>query len=76
MHAFPLTEPACVSGPVLFHLVGGERAKAQLDTIKGWLAVHHHALMTVLFLVFGVNLIAKGIPPANFGSCECAAGAG
>jgi len=27
--------------------------------------VHHDAVMTVLFLVFGVNLIAKGIPPVT-----------
>ena len=25
--------------------------------------VHDDVVMTVLFLVFGVNLIAKGIPP-------------
>jgi hypothetical protein len=27
------------------------------------LAVHNAAVMAVLFLVFGVDLIAKGIPP-------------
>jgi hypothetical protein len=52
-----------IAGPVLYYLVGGERAKTQLDSVKGWLAVHNDAVMTVLFLVFGVNLIAKGIPP-------------
>jgi Sap, sulfolipid-1-addressing protein len=52
-----------IAGPVVFYLVGGERAKTQLDSVKGWLAVHNDAVMTVLFLVFGVNLIAKGIPP-------------
>ena len=31
--------------------------------MKGWLAVHNAAVMTVLFLVFGVDLIAKGLPP-------------
>ena len=31
--------------------------------MKGWLAVHNAAVMTVLFLVFGVELIAKGLPP-------------
>ena len=44
-------------------LVRGDYAKWQLDSAKGWLAVHNDAVMTVLFLVFGVNLIAKGIPP-------------
>jgi hypothetical protein len=52
-----------IAGPVLYYLVGGERAKTQLDSVKGWLAVHNDAVMMVLFLVFGVNLIAKGIPP-------------
>lgn len=54
-----------IAGPVVFYLVGGERAKAQLDSVKGWLAGHNDAVMTVLFLVFGVNLIAKGIPPVT-----------
>ena len=52
-----------IAGPVVYYLVGGARAKAELDSLKGWLAVHNDAVMTVLFLVFGVNLIAKGIPP-------------
>jgi threonine/homoserine/homoserine lactone efflux protein len=52
-----------IAGPVVFYLLGGDRAKAQLNSAKGWLALHNDAVMTVLFLVFGVNLIAKGIPP-------------
>ena len=52
-----------IAGPVVFYLVGGDRAKTQLDSAKDWLAVHNDAVMTVLFLVLGVNLIAKGIPP-------------
>jgi hypothetical protein len=31
--------------------------------VKEWLAVHNDAVMTLLVLVFGVNLIAEGIPP-------------
>jgi hypothetical protein len=31
--------------------------------VKEWLAVHNDAVMTLLFLVFGVNLIAESIPP-------------
>jgi hypothetical protein len=34
-----------------------------LDSAKGWLVIPNDAVMTVLFLVFGVDLIAKGIPP-------------
>jgi threonine/homoserine/homoserine lactone efflux protein len=52
-----------ILGPVIYYLLGGEKAKAELDSMKSWLAVHNAAVMTVLFLVFGVALIAKGIPP-------------
>jgi threonine/homoserine/homoserine lactone efflux protein len=52
-----------IAGPVVFYLIGGDRATAPLDSAKGWLVVHNDAVMTVLFLVFGVDLIAKGIPP-------------
>jgi len=52
-----------IAGPVVYYLVGGDHAKVQLDSMKGWLAVHNAAVMTVLFLVFGVDLIAKGLTP-------------
>lgn len=52
-----------IAAPVVYYLAGGESAKARLDGLKSWLAVHNAAVMTVLFLVFGVDLIAKGIPP-------------
>lgn len=50
-----------IAVPVVYRLVGGVSAEARLDEIKGWLAVHNAAVMTVLFLVFGVDLIAKGL---------------
>ena len=49
--------------PVLYAVVGGEHATATLDAVKDWLTVHNAAVLTVLFLVFGVDLIAKGLPP-------------
>ena len=52
-----------IAGPVVYYIAGGEHAKVRLDTVKAWLAVHNGAVMAVLFLVFGANLIAKGIPP-------------
>ena len=51
-----------IAGPVVYYLVGGEKSKAQLDYLKDWLGRHNDAVMAVLFLVFGVALIAKGIP--------------
>ncbi len=54
-----------IAGPVVYYFVGGEHATAALDSLKDWLAMHNAAVMTVLFLVFGVDLIAKGIPPLS-----------
>lgn len=51
-----------IAGPVVYYLVGGEPARTALDSMKEWLAVHNAAVMTVLFLVFGVKLIAEGLP--------------
>ena len=42
---------------------GRRDAKARLDEMKTWLAVHNNAVMAVLFLVFGAKLIADGLPP-------------
>jgi Sap, sulfolipid-1-addressing protein len=51
-----------IAGPVIYYLVGGERARTALDSMKEWLALHNAAFMTVLFLIFGVKLIADGLP--------------
>ena len=52
-----------IAGPVVYYLLGGEQAKARLDEMKDWLALHNDAVMAVLFLVFGAKLIADGLPP-------------
>jgi hypothetical protein len=52
-----------IAGPVIYYFVGGDKAKVALDGMRTWLAVHNAAVMTVLFLVFGVDLIAKGLAP-------------
>lgn len=60
---FVLVGSLTIAGPVVYYLVGGDKAKQELDSIKGWLALHNAAVMAVLFVVFGVDLITKGIPP-------------
>jgi threonine/homoserine/homoserine lactone efflux protein len=60
---FVLLGTSTIAGPVIYYLTSGQRAKDQLDSAKGWLVAHNAAVMTVLFLVFGVSLISKGIPP-------------
>ena len=52
-----------IAVPVIYYLLGGDAARSRLDTVKEWLSLHNDAVMTVLFLVLGVNLISKGIPP-------------
>jgi hypothetical protein len=51
-----------IGGPVLYHRVGGGKARATLDEMKEWLSLHNAAVMTVLFLVIGVKLIGDGLP--------------
>jgi hypothetical protein len=46
---------------VAYEFLGGEKARRSLEEMKAWLTVHNHAVMAVLFLVFGVVLIAKGL---------------
>ncbi len=60
---FVVIASSTIAGPVLYYSFGGDRAKASLDSMKAWLAVHNAAVMSVLFLVFGVDLIAKALPP-------------
>ena len=61
--AFVIIASLTIAVPVVYYLVGGDAARTRLDTVKEWLALHNDAVMTVLFLVLGVNLISKGIPP-------------
>jgi Sap-like sulfolipid-1-addressing protein len=51
-----------IAGPVVYYLMGGERAKSALDSTKEWLMVHNAAVTTVVLVVFGVKLIADGLP--------------
>ena len=52
-----------IATPVVYYLLGGGDAKARLESMKIWLALHNDAVMAVLFLVFGAKLIADGLPP-------------
>ena len=50
-----------IAGPVVWYLLGGEKAKTTLNELKGWLTAHNDAVMAVLFLILGVDLISKGL---------------
>ena len=60
---FVVVASLTIAGPVVYFLLGGDTAKARLDEMKNWLALHNNAVMAVLFLVFGAKLIADGLPP-------------
>lgn len=57
---FVVLSSLTIAVPVVYALVGGDRARHTLDGWKTWLAANNATVMTVLFLVFGVFLVAKG----------------
>lgn len=59
---FVVLASVTIAIPVIYDLIGGERAAATLDRLKDWLRFHNAAVMAVLLLVFGVDLIAQGLP--------------
>lgn len=58
---FTLVASSSIVFAVVYDLFGGDGARRTLDDLKAWMTTHNHALMSVLFLVFGVVLISKGI---------------
>lgn len=50
-----------VAAPVLIYLIMGEKASKTLDGWKTWLIANNGTVMFILFLVFGVVLVGKGI---------------
>ena len=47
--------------PVAIYFLMGAKAKEILDELKGFMAAHNGAIMTVLFLVLGAKLIGEAI---------------
>jgi hypothetical protein len=50
-----------IAVPVVLYLIGGEHARARLDSLKDWMERHNAAVMSVVLLIFGVLLISKGL---------------
>ncbi len=50
-----------VAAPLVVTLAMGEKAQKILDSWKAWLGQNNAVVMTVLFLIFAVVLIGKGI---------------
>ena len=47
--------------PVIFYLVGGEKAQKTLDGWKTWLTANNAVVMAVLLLVIGLKLLGDGL---------------
>ncbi len=60
---YVLVGSSTIGAPVVLYLTGGQRARAALEGFHGWLDAHGDAVLTVLLLVFGAVLVAKGLPP-------------
>jgi len=58
--AFVLIASSTTALAVGYRVFGGDRSQASLDRAKAWLTTHNDAVMTVLFLVFGVLILADG----------------
>ena len=50
-----------VVGPVVWYLVGGDRAARPLASIKQFMSDHNAVIMMVVLLVLGAKLIGNGI---------------
>jgi hypothetical protein len=50
-----------IIAPVGVYFAMGDKAAPVLDGWKSWLAANNATVMMVLFVVFGVSLIGKGI---------------
>ena len=50
-----------VAVPVVGYLVAKERMQQPLDELREWLTVHNAAVMSVLLLVIGVDVLGKGL---------------
>lgn len=60
---FVVVASLTIALPVGDNLIGGDTAEQRLEELKQWLILHNNAVMCVLFLAFGVDLVAKAIPP-------------
>jgi hypothetical protein len=57
---FVVIASATVAGPVLYYLLAGASAERALTSGKTWLVANNHAVMSVLFVVFGAVLMGQG----------------
>ena len=59
--AFVLVASVGVLAPLVLSVAFGDRSRAWLDALRGWLARHNPAIMSVLFLVIGAKLVGDAL---------------
>ena len=47
--------------PVIYYLVGGEKAQKTLDGWKTWLTANNAVVMAVLLLIIGLKMLGDGL---------------
>lgn len=62
---FVIVGSCSIAAPVIYYLVGGTDAETRLREIKDWLIVNNPAVTAVVFLILGVDLIAKSLQAAS-----------
>ena len=58
---FILIGSLTILAPVAIYFLMGDKAKEILDGLKGFMAAHNAAIMTILLLVLGAKLLGDGI---------------
>jgi hypothetical protein len=58
---FVVVSSSAIAFAVGYNAFGGASARKTLNDLKAWMIEHNAAVMAVLFLVFGVVLISKGL---------------
>jgi threonine/homoserine/homoserine lactone efflux protein len=59
---FVVVASVVVAGSVAWSLIARERSRARLHRMRDWLVLHNGAVMTVVLVIIGVNLIAESLP--------------
>ncbi len=58
---FVLIGTVGVAAPVVLYFALGDRSRAVLDDLRGWLAAHNAVIMSVLFVVIGFKILGDAI---------------
>ena len=57
---FVMIASAGVATPVILYLLGGDSSKKTMEGWRQWLLLHKKAVRAVLFIMFGLGLVAQG----------------